>query len=203
MVHLHVLKLHEPAVVDGNNYDRFSMMWLIDDSGPPRKPVLVAGEDDTCDATSDSNNEQTCSQEWKGIEFGDLLFFPELQTGAGEFEGLRYAGERSEELTANMTPLLVPGIESVEFPPDIVYMADKRGTSLRDMYERPLEKVLNMQGNMSLVDLYGGSDVVEQFWAKPDVMRRRTPLASENDRWIIPLSGCTLIKTSGFVIGQN
>jgi hypothetical protein len=206
-VHLHVLKLHESAVVDGN-YDRFHMIWLIDDaSGPPQ----MAAEAETCEAKDQDTDTpadrkedaSTNVSEWTGISFGDLLFFPELQSGAGEFEGLRFAGQRSEELTDGNIPLLVPGIESVEFPPDIVYSAEKGGTSLRDMYERPLEKLLSMQGGMSLADLYGGSDVVEEFWAKPDVMRRRTPLTSEKDRWIIPLSGCTLIKSMSFEIGPK
>jgi len=55
---------------------------------------------------------------------------------------------------------------------------------------------------MSLADLYGGSSVLEEFWAKPDIYRRRTPLASEDDKWIIPLSECTLIETRTFDIDK-
>ena len=186
-VRLHVLKLFEPAVVDGN-YDRFHMLWLIDDSkGGP------ATADDTC----------STEEEWAGISFGDLLYFPELQSGAGEFEGLRFAGERSDELFDGMIPLLKPGIESIEFPPDIAFMADKKEISLRSAYEKPLDALLEIQGGrMSLADLYGGSSVLEEFWAKPDIYRRRTPLASEDDKWIIPLSECTLIETRTFDIDK-
>ena len=131
----------------------------------------------------------------------DLLYFPELQSGAGEFEGLRFAGERSDELFDGNIPLLKPGIESIEFPPNIAFMADKKGISLRNLYEKPLEALLEVQGGrMSLADIYGGGDVLEEFWSKPDIMRRRTPLASEDDKWIIRLSECTLIETRTFYI---
>lgn len=193
VIHLHVMQLHEPAVVDGN-YDRFHMLWLMDDSNGNSRPKIKSS------AATATTTDDTCgAEEWKGIAFGDLLYFPELQSGAGEFEGLRFAGERSDELFGGNIPLLKPGIESIEFPPDISVMAEKRETSLRNLYEKPLEALLEIQGGrMNLSDIYGGSDVLEEFWAKPDIMRRRTPLASEDDKWIIPLSGCTLIETRSF-----
>ena len=187
VVRLHVMQLHEPAIVDGN-YDRFRMLWLIDDTNGSSFPKI--NTDDTCSA-----------EDWNGISCGDLLYFPELQSGAGEFEGLRFVGERSDELFDGNIPLLKPGIESIEFPPDIAFMADKKEISLRNLYEKPLEALLEVQGGrMSLADIYGGSNVLEEFWSKPDIMRRRTPLASEDDKWIIPLSECTLIETRSFGI---
>ena len=197
-IQLHVLKLFEPAVVDGN-YDRFRMMWLIDDG--LGKSVPKISDSDRSQSCSSDTSEQICegtaaNDSWKGIEYGDLIYFPELLTGAGEFEGLRFAGERSAELTDNYIPLLVPGIEGVQFPPDIALRAEEIKVSLRSLYEQPLQDVLSMQaGSLTLEDMFGGSDVVEEFWSKPDIYRRRTPLKSEDDKWIIPLSECTLIST--------
>ena len=192
-VQLHVLQLHETAVVDR----RFHMLWLLDDlNGDPPKikssaPAAATTDDDTCRA----------AEEWATISFGDLLYFPEIQSGAGEFEGLRFAGERSNDLFDGKIPLLKPGIESIEFPPDIAFMAEREEIPLRNLYEKPLEALLEIQGGrVTLADLYGGKDVLEEFWSKPDIMRRRTPLASEDDKWIIPLSGCTLIETRSFGI---
>jgi len=173
MVKLHVLKLHESPIVDGNNYNRFYMLWLLQNDGPP-KDSLEAG--------------------WQGIDSGDVLFFPELQTGAGEFEGLRFAGELDHN---NAIPLLLAGVESVEFPPEIAAMADQNNPlTLRRLYEQPLEEVLGMQsGGLTLEDLYGGSEVVEEFWAKPDIKRN----ANENqDEWMIPLSACSLVRTKHY-----
>uniref|UniRef100_A0A7S1E5S5 Uncharacterized protein n=1 Tax=Thalassionema nitzschioides TaxID=33649 RepID=A0A7S1E5S5_9STRA len=114
---------------------------------------------------------------------------------------MRYAGERRMD-DNNAIQLLVPGVESIEFPAVIASMAEqKKETSLRSMYEKPLQDILSRQGSsgITLADIYGGSEVVEEFWENPDVCRRRTPFASENDKWNIPLSKCSLIQTKNYV----
>lgn len=54
-----------------------------------------------------------------------------------------------------------------------------------------LEIVLQQQG-FSLVDLFGGKEVVEEFWASPDVGRNTKETQGE---WHIPLAECTVLPT--------
>lgn len=203
-VRLHILQLHESPVINGNDYSRFKWMWVIDDTAPPKTTSSCS--------TDNADNNSTGADPDYHISHGDLLFFPELQTGAGEFEGLRFAGRRQQSLDHddnNNIPLLVPGVESLEFPKEIYeYVSNElAGVSLRRMYERPIQSLLShdVSGGFSLSDIYGGQDVVEEMWNQPDILRppRRKNdhhFEEENNRWVIPLSECALIRTECFDI---
>ena len=90
---------------------------------------------------------------------GDCVHIPALLTGAGEFEGLRWAGEL---VGAGRRELLLGDVESPVFPRQIADSIPP-GSTLRQRYEPALEKVLGLQG-FSLADL-GGAAEAEAFWA--------------------------------------
>ena len=110
---------------------------------------------------------------------GDMLFFPELNTGAGELGGVRIVGPRDAN---GDFPLLSAGIEKPIFPTAIA--VNNSPAELRERYEQPLEQVLKQQG-FSMEDLYGGPDDLEEFWRSPD-----SEPTEVKEKLIIPLSKC-------------
>lgn len=154
---LHIIKLHE-SPHPNNNYERYDMHWLLDTTTRTAKPE---------------------------IQHEDMLYIPELATGAGEMEGVRFiVGNGS-----NGFELLGGGIESPVFPQEIAN--DKSPQELRQDYERLLNIVLQEQG-LSLAELFGGAEVVEEFWGTPDVERR--PKTKEGE-WRISWNECELLST--------
>lgn len=172
------------------SYDNFGVLWyLVDIDKSPRK----ASEE---------------VDEWKGISEGDLVVFPSLLSGAGEFESLRIAGPKTNNMfneQEQVLPLLTAGIEYPEFPSLIVSMAQEQGVSLREMYELPFNAVLGSQTpSISLKDVLGGDAPYEEFWKEPPVVRRRRPPGGDPHR--ILLSDCVWVKTmdgSSFVTSKN
>lgn len=158
---LYILKLHEPPHKDGN-YEKYAMQWILDD--------------DNIDVSDD-----------KRIQQGDMLYIPELASGAGEMEGVRFVGDPTG---SNGFVLLGSGIESPVFPRALV--EQKSPPELRRDYEALLEIVLQQQG-FSLVDLFGGQEVVEEFWANPDV--ERNPKKETQGEWHISLAECKVLST--------
>jgi hypothetical protein len=160
-------------------YDNFSVLWyLVDIDKAPRKA-----------------NE---GSEWKRITEGDLVVFPSLLSGGGEFEAVRIVGSKTTNILdegEEVLPLLTAGIEYPEFPSVIVSMAQERGVSLREMYEVPLNAVLESQSpSITLRDVLGGDDdSYEEFWKEPPVARRRRPPGG--DPWRISLVDCVWMKT--------
>ena len=68
MPQLLILKLHENQVLEDNNYERFSYQWFLE-----------------------------CSSNTPSVQPGDVLYIPELSTGAGEFEAVRFVSSPNEE----------------------------------------------------------------------------------------------------------
>lgn len=114
------------------------------------------------------------------VEPGDVVQCPELLTGAGEFEGLRFVGPSDEE---GRLPLLPGGVEAPVFPKAIIDMlgGEVVAAELRARYEEALEASLHMQRGMSLGDIFGGN--AEEFWASPDVQQKEPQLEGE---YVIP-----------------
>ena len=114
------------------------------------------------------------------VEPGDVVQCPELLTGAGEFEGLRFVGPSDEE---GRLPLLPGGIEAPVFPKAIIDMlgVEVVAAELRARYEEALEASLRMQRGMSLGDIFGGN--AEEFWASPDVQQKEPQTEGE---YVIP-----------------
>lgn len=164
---LHVLKLHESPVVDGD-YSRFDMVWVIDDGSPPGN----SGE------------------EFGGINTGDVLYFPELLSGAGEFEGTRIVGTRIDQ----GLPLLRCGIEGPEFSQEILALSEGSDLTLRELYSRPFDSILEEQG-FSLLDLIGGAEDMDSFWANPTLQRRPSREPDGTNIWLIPLGSCSLVSS--------
>jgi hypothetical protein len=109
-----------------------------------------------------TQNVDDATLKWKGLQTNDLLYFPDQLTGAGEFEGCRFVGERIDRGFL----LLSAGIESPIFPAQLIASIETI-SKLRLFYEELFETVLKKQ-HMSLTDLFGGQDVVEEFWTRPD-----------------------------------
>lgn len=154
---LYILRLHESPLQPDNNFERFDRQWILDPT-------------DTTEPASE-------------IQTGDAIFAPELLTGAGEMEGLRFVGKA---VASSGYELLSAGIESPVFPTEITVATTPE--ELRQMYEPLIEIVLQKQG-FSLQDLLGGADVAEQFWTEPDKesVRRET-----EGSWRIPLKDCAI-----------
>ena len=82
-----------------NNLERFGVLWHLDVNSanqPPPTPDQAAGD-------------------WKGIFEGDLLVFPSLLSGAGEFKAVRFVGPKATHFLPEGTddevlPLLTAGI---------------------------------------------------------------------------------------------
>jgi hypothetical protein len=160
---LHILKLHQDPAQDGN-YETFSWRWLLDD----------------------------CESEIK-ISPGDVISFPELSTGAGEFEGMRFVGVRQGD---NRLALYNAGIEYPEFPPVIVTLQQERQLTLRAAYAALIDTLLQRQtgGPDSLEDVFGGSAEANEFWNEPALLRK-DPNQGE---WVIPLRDCQCQETISF-----
>uniref|UniRef100_A0A7S2XPD4 Uncharacterized protein n=1 Tax=Attheya septentrionalis TaxID=420275 RepID=A0A7S2XPD4_9STRA len=181
-VRLHILTLHESPVLDGNNYDRFRMQWILMDYDGGQQQHPIMGED------IPQNN-------WTGIGPGDVILFPELLSGAGEFEGTRMASIDRIEGAVTGRILLPCGIEYPEFPQPIIAAATTASlNTLRTKYEPAFEAVLSC-GGFTMKDILGGDDeTVLEFWSSPPVVHPKT----YDEQWIIPLSQCTLIQTISF-----
>jgi hypothetical protein len=149
-------------------------LWILDDDQGRAKPL-------------------GCNDESypRPVQPGDLMYFPQLISGAGEFEGVRYVGERLVEREENGLPLLFTSVESPIFPG---MFAQQPPQNLRQKYEPIFHRILQSQGGLSLEDLFGGVTVVEEFWANPDVERRR--LTEIKETWVIPLKECTCVDLS-------
>ncbi|KAL7464540.1 hypothetical protein ACHAXS_004878 [Conticribra weissflogii] len=181
-VTVHFLQLSDAAAEElRQNPDLHRVLWQLTDLDRPPLPL-----DET----------PTTTMTWPGIAEGDLVVFPALLTGAGEFEGMKFVGPKSaivwstddgggEEGNQSATrtlPLLTAGIEYPEFPVLVANMAKGRNQSLRDMYEAAFEIVLADpqppgNGKLTLRDLMSGDDeAVEQFWGDPPMARRRGPV---------------------------
>jgi len=136
-----------------------------------------------------SRSEAMQTAEWSGLQYGDLLFFPDKLTGAGEFEACRFVGSKTEK----GWKLLNAGIESPTFPAELLEAVGK--DRLRDLYESLIVEVLNLQ-RLSLQGFFGGDEIVDQFWAEPDVNRNtNSGDESDNDVFRVPLSECTWLQT--------
>ena len=111
---------------------------------------------------------------------------PELLSGAGEFEGMRFVSQSND---SGAFQLLDGGVESPIFPRDIAQ--GQPAQDLRNKYEGLLQKMLEQQ-NLTLADIFGGDGIVEEFWASPDVEQRSR---SKHGEWHIPLDQCTILST--------
>jgi hypothetical protein len=172
---LHIVTL---PVQNDDQERSFRDTWYLDDEKGRATPIVPA--EDSSDTSSS----------WKGLNTNDLLYFPGELSGAGEFEGCRLVGEETSEGYR----LLSAGIESPVFAAQIVASIEPV-TKLRVFYEELFEVVLQKQG-LSLADLFGGQDGVEEFWSKPDTAKDRSSVVSEDgNTWRIAVSECTWLAT--------
>jgi hypothetical protein len=182
---LYILNL--PADISQFGARDFRTAWIIDDEDSQATPIPRTRREQEHAADDET-------LPWKGLQTNDLLYFPDQLTGAGEFEGCRFVGERNDQ----GFPLLSAGIESPIFPEQLVASIGNV-PKLRVLYEKLFDSVLEEQ-HVSLVDLFGGQDVVEEFWTRPGTTkdgqsRRREGDTVERTRWLIPLRQCTWLVT--------
>ena len=184
---LYKLKLYESPVLDGgSNYERFSFDWFLD----------IDDEDP---------NEGDPNSSSKIILLpGDVLYIPELGTGAGEFETVRFIGHKTTDSSSDdknrekiLLPLLKASVEYPEFPPEIQGLYPTNDL-LRDAYERIFDMVLGLMvgGPDTLKDIMGGSDTeLDEYWSNPPISRpTKKKEEEEPQRWIIPLKSCQIVS---------
>mmetsp|Transcript_17154 Transcript_17154/g.25879 ORF Transcript_17154/g.25879 Transcript_17154/m.25879 type:complete len:194 (+) Transcript_17154:35-616(+) len=171
-----VPSVHFLEFKDGNPaYDRFNVLWQLVDLD--KQPTTVSDE-----SKSDFR-----------LAEGDLVVFPSLLSGAGEFEAMRFVGPKMTLSTGDAFPLLRAGIEYPEFPSLLIQHMDI--SSLKDIYEAPFNAVLQEQSpEYNLKDIFSSDEeAYNEFWNDPPVARRRGPWGG--DPWQISLSECIWIKT--------
>jgi len=155
------------------------MQWILDTTGfqPPPTPTSVV------------------------VSTGDVLLIPELMTGAGELEAMRFVGPTVEEESKSdhFLILLSAGVEYPEFPAVIVNGIPPP-TSLRETYANLFDTYLKKLrcGPSSLKELIGDDEsdkdkALDEFWSKPPLQRLRKNYTGES--WIIPLRDCTIIES--------
>ena len=93
----------------------------------------------------------------------DVIWFPDVMTGAGECEGLRFVGNTAAD---DRFPLMRAAVEQLIFPRELFNNSSL--SLLRQHYEPLIEQVLQRQGGLTLKDVLGGDDIVEEFWTQPD-----------------------------------
>lgn len=193
---VHFLEFND-SISPTNDPDRFHVLWhlsLADLNNPPQRKASGA-----------ASEPESKTEEWKGIFEGDLVVFPSLLSGGGEFEVVRFVGpktthlpimEEGETKEEEVLPLLTAGIEYPEFPTLIVSMAEQQGVPLRDLYEVPFNAILKNQppNNITLLDIMGGDEAgYKEFWDDPPVARRRRP--PSGNPWKFSLTDCVWIRT--------
>lgn len=97
------------------------------------------------------------------VRHGDVVHLPELMTGAGDFEGLYFAGEPVN----GRVQLLGCDVEELSFPAALHALAAGRGSSIRDSYERGVVALCEMEIGLDLEDIYGDADAVAALWDNP------------------------------------
>jgi hypothetical protein len=188
---LHVLQLHESPFAVVEQKDRFHCQWVLrvmmTTGNSPPSPCCCRPMDAPPHGESDD------------VKEGDVIFFPELNSGAGEFEGLRWVGPQQPQqqqpqpqqdamMKGDCFPLLATG--GIEHPifPAVIATAHTTPEELRSKYENLLDQMLQYQG-LSMADVLGGADVVEQFWQHPPSQSGRR-LTEVKETWMIPLESC-------------
>ena len=158
-------------------YDRFNVLWQLVDLD--KQPMTVSGR-----------SEETAIQGDFHLAEGDLVVFPSLLSGAGEFEAMRFVGPK----TGDSIPLLTAGVEYPEFP-SVLIQHIKDISSLKDMYEAPFNAVLQEQSTKyTLKDIFSSDEeAYNEFWNDPPVARRRGP--SGGDPWLISITETIWIET--------
>ena len=203
---LYELKLHESPVLDGGrNYERFSLDWLLE--------VEVDTEADT--DTENDPNSSSSKIPLLVLKTGDVIYIPELATGAGEFEGMRFIGKKQQHQQQKKTtdiekknhdkllllPLLQSSVQYPEFPPEIITQElYPTNDLLRDAYERIFDTMLSRMvggGPDTLKDIMGGGDAeLDEYWSNPPITRpsRKGTEQEPQQQWIIPLKLCQIAE---------
>ena len=168
--------------VNPNNHpDRFNVLWHVD-------------------AARDPQQKPGSEKKWGGVLEGDLVVFPSLLSGAGDFEAVRFVGPKTTHLSEggneeDVLPLLTAGIEYPEFPTLIATMAEEQGTNLRELYENPFNAILQSQPpKLKLIDLFSrDEEAYKEYWDDVPIARRRRP--PSDSPWKFSLGSLVWIKT--------
>eukprot|EP00540_Astrosyne_radiata_P015229 CAMPEP_0116828650 /NCGR_PEP_ID=MMETSP0418-20121206/3766_1 /TAXON_ID=1158023 /ORGANISM="Astrosyne radiata, Strain 13vi08-1A" /LENGTH=179 /DNA_ID=CAMNT_0004457547 /DNA_START=9 /DNA_END=548 /DNA_ORIENTATION=- len=159
MASVHFLDLHESPDTGDGDYKRLRMScFLLNDGLPKNAPSEFE------------------------LQEGDLLAVDELFTGAGDLEGIRFVGPEND----GRYLLLDAGVEELEWPLETLefWAKKKKNNHLRELYEGPLNVILDQVASATLEDIGGGVD--ELF----DSAEGSPFRADEEGEWEIPLSKC-------------
>ena len=218
-IRVHYMKLpsasssSEKTNDDEWKWERLRREWIIINSNNNSNQNSDTEENDKVPSSDDTTSDSlsTCFR----LQVGDLLCFPELFTGAGEMEGVRMVVDTTKpERTTHASAatrqqdhderylLSKCGIEYPLFPRAIQELAHSRHCSLRDLYEEPLNYILQntLHNNITLDDIFGGS--ANAFWENPDIART-SPSWTDRPVWYIPLSDLVWETTVEFTCQQS
>lgn len=157
---------------------------------PVRLHVLKLPESPVADGTYDRFDHHWFLDDPQAIvRPGDVVSLPELLTGAGEFEGVRFACVAAN----NRVQLVGAGVEMPEFPQAIVDFAAQRGASLRELYHSSLDQILLAQGLSMEVVCEGCDDGPDGYWGGVAAGHcvLQPPRRPKNGEWIISIPSCT------------
>ena len=193
-IRVHYMKLpsasssSEETNDDEWKWERLRREWIIINSNNNSNQNNDTEENDKVpssdDTTSDSSS--TC--------FRLHVTKPEIATHASAANRQRDHDERYL--------LSKCGIESPLFPRANQELAHSRHCSLRDLYEEPLNHILQntSHNNITLDDIFGGS--ANAFWENPDIART-SPSWTDRPVWYIPLSDLVWETTVEFTCQQS
>lgn len=99
------------------------------------------------------------------VRHGDVVHFPELMTGAGEFEGLFFASQPAN----GRVMLLGSDVETLTFPAALQGLAAMRGSTIQQSYERGIAALCQEVFEEDLEDVCGDADAVAAMWANPQL----------------------------------
>lgn len=115
------------------------------------------------------------------IKFGDLVHFPEQQTGAGDYEGLFAAMEIKDGLVSLSE---ASDMETLMFPAELSLLMNDLGTSFREYYHESLSSILNYEE--SLQDCFGDADEATAFWESDDMLGGLASERTYSAVWHVP-----------------
>eukprot|EP01031_Cornospumella_fuschlensis_P027135 gene27135-32779_t len=112
------------------------------------------------------------------VQFGDIVHFPEMVSGAGDFEGVYLA----VAVTDGIVALWQSDVEQPTFPPIIADMLRDQHTTLQAYYE--LSIVEGMFFPQSIADTFGENS--QDFWESAERFPTEQFLSVNTQEWHFP-----------------
>lgn len=98
------------------------------------------------------------------VSVGDLVIFPELCTGAGEFEGVYFVGSPAPGDESGVFPLLFGEVEGVAVPSAMKAFVKARDLSVFAMYHKAFKYVIEEVHHCFLSDMFESEAEMAAEW---------------------------------------